>query len=45
MRKPKQIYEAKLTKGALPQTRSALLARIKAIKQAQAKSKTGVAGH
>jgi hypothetical protein len=30
LRKPKQIHEAKLTKGTLPQTRSALLARIKA---------------
>ena len=38
MRKPKPIYQARLTKGALPQTRSALLARIKAIKQTHAKS-------
>jgi hypothetical protein len=39
MRKPKHIHEAKLTKGALPPTRSALLARIKEIEQAHAKSK------
>ena len=46
MRKPKHLHEAKLIKGALPQTRSALLARIKEIKQAQAKSrsKSGVRG-
>jgi hypothetical protein len=37
MRKPKHIHEAKLTKGQLPQTRSALLARIKEINQAHAK--------
>jgi hypothetical protein len=39
MRKLKLIHEAKLTKGTLPQTRSALLARIKEIKQGQAKSR------
>jgi hypothetical protein len=42
MRKPKHIHEAKLTKGALPPTRSALLARIKEIKQTHAKSKSKV---
>jgi len=42
MRKPKNIHEAKLTKGALPPTRSALLARIKEIKQTQAKSKSKI---
>ena len=40
MRKPKPVREAKLTKGALPQTRSALLARIKAIQQAHAKARS-----
>ena len=40
MRKPKHIHEAKLTKGGLPPTRSALLARIKAIEQAHAKTKS-----
>lgn len=44
MRKPKHIHEAKLTKGQLPQTRSALLARIKEIKQALAK-KAKLAAH
>ena len=43
MRKPKPIHEAKLTKGELPQTRSALLARIKEINQAHAKSKAKLA--
>jgi hypothetical protein len=42
MHKPKHIHEAKLTKGALPSTRSALLARIKEIKQTHAKSKSKV---
>ena len=37
MRKLKHIHEAKLTKGTLPQARSALLTRIKEIKQAHAK--------
>jgi hypothetical protein len=37
VRKPKHIHEAKLTKGKLPQTRSALLVRIKEINQAHAK--------
>ena len=37
MRKPKHIHEAKLAKGKLPQTRSALLVRIKEINQAHAK--------
>jgi AraC family transcriptional regulator of adaptative response/methylated-DNA-[protein]-cysteine methyltransferase len=36
VRKPKHIHEAKLAKGQLPQTRPALLARIKEIKQAHA---------
>jgi hypothetical protein len=45
MRKPKLIHEAKLTKGALPPTRSALLARIKEIKQAHVKSKAKLAVH
>jgi hypothetical protein len=44
VRKPKYIPEAKLTKGQLPQTRSALLARIKEIKQAHAK-KAKLAAH
>jgi hypothetical protein len=46
MRKQKELHEAKLTKGALPATRTAMLARIKEIKQkhAQAKSKIGVRG-
>jgi hypothetical protein len=46
MRKQKELYEAKLTKGALPSTRTAMLARIKEIKQthAKAKSKIGVRG-
>ena len=39
------IHEAKLTKGALPPTRTALLARIKEIKQAHAKSKAKLAVH
>ncbi len=39
----KHNHEAKLTKGVLPPTRSALLARIKAIKQAHAKSKRSLA--
>jgi hypothetical protein len=39
MRKLKLIHETKLTKGELPKTRSALLARIKEIKRTQAKSK------
>jgi len=39
MRKRKHIHEVKLTKGALPPTHSALLARIKEIKQARDKSK------
>jgi hypothetical protein len=43
--KPKHIYEAKLTKGALPSTRSALLARIKEIKQTHAKSKSKLGAH
>jgi hypothetical protein len=34
VRKPKHLHEAKLTKGALPSTRSAVLARIKEIKHA-----------
>jgi hypothetical protein len=42
---PKHIHEAKLTKGALPSTRSALLARIKEIKQTQAKSKSKLGVH
>ena len=45
VRKPKHIYEAKLTKGKLPQTRSALLARIKEIKQTPAKAKEKLAVH
>jgi hypothetical protein len=46
MRKQKELYEAKLTKGALPSTRTAMLARIKEIKQrhAKAKSKIGARG-
>jgi hypothetical protein len=40
MRKQRDLREAKLTKGALPPTRSALLARIKEIKQTQTKSKS-----
>jgi hypothetical protein len=44
MRKQKNLYEAKLTKGALPPTRSALLTRIKEIKQTQAKSKSKIGG-
>jgi hypothetical protein len=46
MHKQRDLREAKLTKGALPSTRSALLARIKEIKQTQAKSKSksGVRG-
>jgi hypothetical protein len=44
MRKPNNLYEAKLTKGALPATRSALLTRIKEIKQTQAKSKSKIGG-
>jgi hypothetical protein len=44
MRKPKHVHEAKLTKGTLPSTRSALLARIKTIERMQAasRSKRGV---
>jgi hypothetical protein len=45
MRKPKHIHEAKLTKGVLPPTRSAMLARIKEIKQTHAKSKSKIAEH
>jgi hypothetical protein len=45
MRKRKHIDEAKLTKGALPPTRSALLARIKEIKQTHAKSKLKIGAH
>jgi hypothetical protein len=45
MRKLKHIHEAKLTKGTLPATRSALLARIKEIKQTQAKSKSKLGAH
>ena len=45
MRKRKHIHEAKLTKGALPSTRTALLARIKEIKQSHAKSKAKPAVH
>jgi hypothetical protein len=45
VRKPKHIHEAKLTKGTLPATRTALLARIKEIKQAHAKSKAKLAVH
>jgi hypothetical protein len=37
VRKLKHIHEAKLTKGTLPQARSALLTRIKKIDQAHAK--------
>jgi hypothetical protein len=46
MHKQKMLHEAKLTKGALPSTRTAMLARIKEIKQkhARAKSKIGVRG-
>jgi hypothetical protein len=40
VRRRKHIHEAKLTKGALPPTYSALLARIKEIKQTRAKSKS-----
>jgi hypothetical protein len=40
MRKQRDLREAKLTKGTLPPTRSALLARIKEIKQTQTKSKS-----
>jgi hypothetical protein len=39
MRKPTARHEAALTVGTLPQTRSALLKRIKEIEQARAKSK------
>ena len=39
-REKRPVSEAKLTKGVLPPTRSALLARIRAIKQAHSKSKT-----
>jgi hypothetical protein len=41
-----KLHEAKLTKGALPSTRTAMLAHIKEIKQkhAKAKSKIGVRG-
>jgi hypothetical protein len=45
VRKPKHIHKAKLTKGALPPTRTALLFRIKEIKQAHAKSKAKLAAH
>jgi hypothetical protein len=45
VRKPKHIHEVKLTKGELPQTRSALLARIKEIKRTHAKSKAKLAAH
>jgi hypothetical protein len=45
MRKRKHIDEAELTKGALPPTRSALLARIKEIKQTHAKSKLKIGAH
>jgi hypothetical protein len=46
MHKQKVLHEAKLTKGALPSTRTAMLARIKEIKQkyAKGKSKIGVRG-
>jgi hypothetical protein len=46
MRRQKKRHEAKLTKGALPPTRTAMLTRIKKIKQthAKAKSKIGVRG-
>jgi hypothetical protein len=40
VRKPKARHEAVLTVGTLPQTRTALLKRIKEIEQARAKSKT-----
>jgi hypothetical protein len=40
MRKPKHVHEAKLTKGTLPATRTALLARIKAIERTQATSRS-----
>jgi hypothetical protein len=40
MHKRKERHEAKLTKGALPPTRTAMLTRIKEIKQARAKSKS-----
>jgi hypothetical protein len=45
VRKPKHIHEAKLTKGALPPIRSALLAQIKEIKQTHAKSKSKIGVH
>jgi hypothetical protein len=45
MRKPNHIHEAKLMKGALAQTRLALVARIKAIKQTHAKSKSKLGVH
>jgi hypothetical protein len=42
MRRQKARHEAKLTKGALPPTRTAMLARIKEIKQAHAKAKSKI---
>ena len=45
MRKLKHIHEAKLTKGTLPATRTALLPRIKEIKREHAKSKEKLAIH
>ena len=46
MRKQKERHEAKLTKGALPPTRPAMLTRIKEINlpHAKAKSQSGVRG-
>ena len=41
MRKSKAVHEVnKRMKGTLPQTRSALLARIKSIRQAHAKARS-----
>jgi hypothetical protein len=45
VRKQKHSHEAKLTKGALTATRSALLVRIKEIKQTHAKSKSKIGAH
>jgi hypothetical protein len=45
VRKPKHLHEAQLTKGALPSTRSALLAHIKEIKHTQATSRTKLGVH
>ena len=39
MRKLMKPHEAELTKGTLPQTRAALLKRIKEIRQAKTKAK------